>query len=302
MNSDNISNSSLHLSAVFGSIGYTTFYSSGAGRLDKQPAKFGIEIRRHRRFMRIFLTLCCTLLTKSMATDIRAPRASREKVMLKPGFHLVDWMRLTQVSSDMRSPGPLRKISLAELATHKSKYDAWTAYKGKVYNITQYMAYHPGGEKQLMAGAGKDCTAQFNKFHAWVNAESMLAKCLIGVLMSEEAAIAEAENENDDDEEIKAASALTSAIVPPKKAPIDFTDLLHGKSDVGPAKSRTISMSLPPTAEYVVETKPLGSSSSLKEDSNTTPTGLTPSTESAYSKIHEVTVALNHINFDDDKK
>ena len=252
--------------------------------------------------MRIFLTLCCTLLTKSMATDIRAPRASREKVMLKPGFHLVDWMKLTQVSSDMRSPGPLRKISLAELATHKSKYDAWTAYKGKVYNITQYMAYHPGGEKQLMAGAGKDCTAQFNKFHAWVNAESMLAKCLIGVLMSEEAPIAEAENENEDDEDLKGASSSTSLIVPSKVAPIDITGLLGGKSNIGSAKGLAISIISPPTVEIATETKPPVLPSTAEKSGDTKSNRLSPSSEAAHIKMHEVTVALNHINFDDDTK
>ena len=33
-----------------------------------------------------------------MASDIVPPSSKREKVSLKPGFHLVDWMRLTQVS------------------------------------------------------------------------------------------------------------------------------------------------------------------------------------------------------------
>ena len=134
-----------------------------------------------------------------MATDIRPPRPNREKVMLKPGFHLVDWMKLTQVSKDMRESGPLRKISAAELSEHKSQFDCWTAYKGKVYNITQYIAYHPGGAPLLMEGAGKDCTVQFNKYHAWVNAESMLSKCLIGVLISEEATIPEGDNEENDE-------------------------------------------------------------------------------------------------------
>ena len=34
---------------------------------------------------------------------------------------------------------------------------------GKVYNVSQYLAYHPGGEARLMEGAGKDCTELFNK-------------------------------------------------------------------------------------------------------------------------------------------
>lgn len=55
----------------------------------------------------------------------------------------------------------------------------------QVYNITAYMNFHPGGADQLRRGAGKDCTALFMKYHAWVNAEMMLQKCLIGVLAKE---------------------------------------------------------------------------------------------------------------------
>ena len=169
-------------------------------------------------------------LLRTMATDTRATKLNREKVALKPGFHLVDWMRLTQVSTDMRTPGPLRKISLAELSTHKSQFDAWTAYKGKVYNITQYIAYHPGGEKTLMSGAGKDCTAQFNKFHAWVNGESMLSKCLIGVLMNEELPITQEESEEKEDKiattkKDSVTSASTSRTILLGKAKRDLNHL-----------------------------------------------------------------------------
>jgi len=107
------------------------------------------------------------------------PDKVREKVMVKPGFHLSDWIRLAQALSSK----PLRKITLEELATHNSQYDCWTAYKGKVYDVTQYLHYHPGGVQKLMLGAGKDCTAMYDKFHPWVNAETMLGKCIIGTLV-----------------------------------------------------------------------------------------------------------------------
>lgn len=179
-----------------------------------------------------------------MATDARAPKLNREKVALKPGFHLVDWMRLTQVSTDMRTPGPLRKISLAELSTHKSQFDAWTAYKGKVYNISQYIAYHPGGEKTLMSGAGKDCTAQFNKFHAWVNGESMLSKCLIGVLMNEELPVMQEEIEDKEKD-----SVATEEVSP---ASVSRTILLGGmKRDLKHLNTTSI-VSTPPSEATIL--------------------------------------------------
>lgn len=135
-----------------------------------------------------------------MASDTR-PKLNhqgqpREKVILQPGFHLTDWLRL------VKSPGadfsgrhgqPPMKITKEELALHNSKHDCWTSYHGKVYNITNYVPYHPGGEAKIMLGAGRDCTALFNKYHAWVNIESMLSKCYVGTLASEKDVILESD-------------------------------------------------------------------------------------------------------------
>ena len=73
-----------------------------------------------------------------------------------------------------------------------------------------------------MSGAGKDCTAQFNKFHAWVNGESMLSKCLIGVLMNEELPITQEENEE------KEEDSVTTKEEPQASASVSRTILLGG--------------------------------------------------------------------------
>jgi cytochrome b involved in lipid metabolism len=107
--------------------------------------------------------------------------------------------------------GPLRNISREELAEHNTKFDCWTALNGKVYNITQYIDYHPGGVPKLMLGAGKDCTALFNRYHAWVNYESMLSKCLVGVLSEGSGTIQEDEEEEEEDEQEKRVANLKEA-------------------------------------------------------------------------------------------
>jgi cytochrome b involved in lipid metabolism len=139
-----------------------------------------------------------------MASDTRAPKTNegkvREKVALKPGFHLTDWMRLQQ---SMTKPTPSPNISPSELAKHNSEYDMWTAYQGKVYNITNYVAYHPGGASILKKGAGKDCTDLFNKYHRWVNIESILAKCYIGILGSEIKAIREDDEDGEEEDYVR---------------------------------------------------------------------------------------------------
>ena len=80
-----------------------------------------------------------------MASDTLAPSKTREKVALKPGFHLIDWMNLMKRADvSGRKGAPLRRISMKEVREHKSRYDCWTVYNKKVYNITNYMDYHPG--------------------------------------------------------------------------------------------------------------------------------------------------------------
>lgn len=111
--------------------------------------------------------------------NLRGPRG---QVALKPGRSPMDWAKLRSSGENLRGvdfPGPLR-VSAEELAKHKSKDDAWTVLGGKVYNITPYMEYHPGGEKELLRCAGRDGTKLFQLTHAWVNYDVMLDKCLVG--------------------------------------------------------------------------------------------------------------------------
>ena len=60
--------------------------------------------------------------------------------------------------------------------------DCWMAIAGRVYNVTDYMHFHPGGVPEVLRGAGMDATALFCEVHAWVNFESMLEQCLVGFL------------------------------------------------------------------------------------------------------------------------
>ena len=54
-----------------------------------------------------------------------------------------------------------------------------------MYNITPYLPFHPGGEGELMKGAGRDAAKLFMEVHPWVNWEAMLGECLVGILVSE---------------------------------------------------------------------------------------------------------------------
>lgn len=104
----------------------------------------------------------------------------RNKVALKPGFSLIGWIRLTNSGQDLA--GKRGSVTAEELRKHNKPDDCWMCIRGKVYNVTRYLDFHPGGAEQLMRGAGKDATSLFDEYHAWVNYEQLLAKCLIGPL------------------------------------------------------------------------------------------------------------------------
>ncbi|RCV40450.1 hypothetical protein SETIT_9G054700v2 [Setaria italica] len=109
----------------------------------------------------------------------------RAKVPFEKGYSQMDWLKLTRTHPDLaglKGHSNRRLISLEEVKQHKTGDCIWTVLKGRVYNIAPYMKFHPGGVDMLMKATGKDCTALFNKYHAWVNAEFLLEKCLVGFL------------------------------------------------------------------------------------------------------------------------
>ncbi|KAI5476490.1 hypothetical protein MNV49_007669 [Pseudohyphozyma bogoriensis] len=108
----------------------------------------------------------------------------RKKVMIEKGYSQLDWGRLQRSGADLRGGvTSLMRITPEELAQHKTKDDCWQAYQGKVYDVTAFLKYHPGGVPEMMRVAGKDGTELFMKTHAWVNVDLMLDGCMIGFLV-----------------------------------------------------------------------------------------------------------------------
>lgn len=79
------------------------------------------------------------------------------------------------------TPAPMRQITMEEVAQHNKVNDCWTVINSKVYDITAYIQYHPGG-RVILKGAGKDGTALFQKYHPWVNCEALIGRLQIGYL------------------------------------------------------------------------------------------------------------------------
>ncbi|KAL6785995.1 CYB3 [Auxenochlorella protothecoides x Auxenochlorella symbiontica] len=134
--------------------------------------------------------------TDSSAGSLAAPSAvgvpasgaagrPRKKLPFQIGCSPMDWLRLSRSKADLsglKGGAPRRGITLEEVKQHRTRDNAWTAIRGKVYNMSAYMAFHPGGDKMLLAVAGKDGTAMFDKYHPWVNIDFLMSACVVGLL------------------------------------------------------------------------------------------------------------------------
>ncbi|TYH95748.1 hypothetical protein ES332_A12G128100v1 [Gossypium tomentosum] len=61
-------------------------------------------------------------------------------------------------------------ITIQQLEQHNKAGDLWISINGKVYNVSDWSKYHPGGETPLLNLAGKDVTDAFTAYHpttAW---------------------------------------------------------------------------------------------------------------------------------------
>ncbi len=105
-------------------------------------------------------------------------KSSRKKVVLEPGYGPLDWARLKSSSAHeltLRAGfTTLRRIPLSELKMHNTEADAWSAFNGKVYNLTPYLKFHPGGVPELMRVAGRDGTRLFSEL---VHGRSRGSRC-----------------------------------------------------------------------------------------------------------------------------
>ena len=96
---------------------------------------------------------------------------ARCKTALGPGYSLMAWMRLSQGADLSGGVGAVdmdddeatwREWEITEVSKHNSPEDAWMVIHGKVYNVTPYLPYHPGGVSTLLKEAGGDGTAAWS--------------------------------------------------------------------------------------------------------------------------------------------
>ncbi|KAL6237960.1 hypothetical protein BDW75DRAFT_237834 [Aspergillus navahoensis] len=56
-------------------------------------------------------------------------------------------------------------LQLSDIQNHRSESDCWIAIHGKVYDVTKFLASHPGGKAIILQHAGTDATTAFAGVH-----------------------------------------------------------------------------------------------------------------------------------------
>ncbi|EHA26556.1 hypothetical protein ASPNIDRAFT_36021 [Aspergillus niger ATCC 1015] len=147
-----------------------------------------IRARAHCVHPPPLLPPCATLAPTKVTAK---PSSSSKRAVLEPGYSPLDWAALTSnPNNKLRGanlPPTLIRVTPSMLKAQNGRkgMDAWTSYQGKVYNITPYLPFHPGGRGELLRGAGKDSGKLFFEIHPWVNWDAILGECLVGILVSE---------------------------------------------------------------------------------------------------------------------
>eukprot|EP01128_Nolandella_sp_AFSM9_P008553 TRINITY_DN5252_c0_g1_i1.p1 TRINITY_DN5252_c0_g1~~TRINITY_DN5252_c0_g1_i1.p1 ORF type:complete len:446 (+),score=95.05 TRINITY_DN5252_c0_g1_i1:93-1430(+) len=75
------------------------------------------------------------------------------------------------------APGKKEKpfVSRKDVAKHNKESDLWIIVEDKVYDLTKWGKYHPGGILPLIALAGNDATEPFRNYHEkWVYTEKLV--------------------------------------------------------------------------------------------------------------------------------
>eukprot|EP00922_Rhytidocystis_sp_ex-Travisia-forbesii_P057223 GHVS01084780.1.p1 GENE.GHVS01084780.1~~GHVS01084780.1.p1 ORF type:complete len:147 (+),score=31.78 GHVS01084780.1:140-580(+) len=73
-------------------------------------------------------------------------------------------------------------ISLTELAKHNTPANCWLAIGGVVYDVTAFLADHPGGPEVVINASGQDATNEFEEISHSINARNMAEQFELGLL------------------------------------------------------------------------------------------------------------------------
>ncbi|KAG1331394.1 cytochrome b5 [Cocos nucifera] len=70
--------------------------------------------------------------------------------------------------------------TLKEVSQHNTNKDCWLVIGGKVYDVTNFLEDHPGGDEVLLSSTGKDATDDFEDVGHSTTARAMMDEYCVG--------------------------------------------------------------------------------------------------------------------------
>ncbi|PWA54543.1 cytochrome b5, heme-binding site-containing protein [Artemisia annua] len=71
-------------------------------------------------------------------------------------------------------------FSLSDVSLHNNSKDCWVAINARVYDVTNFLNDHPGGDNVLLDVAGKDASEEFEEVGHGSAARLMLDEYYVG--------------------------------------------------------------------------------------------------------------------------
>lgn len=92
---------------------------------------------------------------------------------------------VSAATGGVKVPKVQQPFTWEELAKHNTRDNAYIAVRGKVYDVTNFISRHPGGEDTLLLAAGRDATQIFEMYHSFA-VRDVLPKFQVGILVTNE--------------------------------------------------------------------------------------------------------------------
>jgi cytochrome b involved in lipid metabolism len=149
--------------------------------------------------------------------------------MRRTGIALLAAVGLAVVALAPAAAAAPKTYTAAQVAKHSSASSCWTIVGKNVYDVTKYVAKHPGGASVIKAMCGKDGSAMFRGQHAGESSPTRtLARYRIGTLATSSAS-SSASGSSGSSSSGSSGTVITAATVAQHASPSDCWTTIGGR-------------------------------------------------------------------------
>eukprot|EP01083_Nonionella_stella_P032811 89795_1 len=113
------------------------------------------------------------------STSVNQIQTRQKKRPPSQGFSSMHWVKKHEKIKMMNKYDGPGQYTMNQIKKHNKRDDCWMVLNGHVFDLTEYIPFHPGGDEILKA-KGRDGTILFYQTHRWVNIEALIKNCWIG--------------------------------------------------------------------------------------------------------------------------